>query len=661
MGRTRTSSFGIGKRESHDSSSFYNRNMYEGLFTIPKPTKEINSVIVPSGVDWVNKIYCQTSEHMDSIPDNSISLAFTSPPYNVGKDYDDNISLNEYLSLIERVAGEVYRVLRPGGRYVVNVANLGRKPYIPLHAFFYDIHIKVGFLPMGEIIWKKANGANGSCAWGSWRSAKAPRLRDIHEYLLVFAKQLFYRPDTGISGISATEFMDATLSIWEIPPESAKRVRHPAPFPVDLANRVIELYSYEGDTVLDPFVGSGSTCVAAVLNNRNYVGFDISEEYCNLARLRIENKGKLYMPTEKTECSELSLAYGLLDIEDPLNLSPDQILHFFEGTLSPDKYKRFRDEFINPSNTKLYSKLYDLGKLLRVKHNLFNNVNSVQWLGPQKLARTSSGAQDLLVANTPISIKAESNIISNASPSNIFSSIPQGIPPVDRSDNWYIITAPFDFQQLYSGVRNIRLDHFPENVEDFEQQASKDQRKELQDEINKLTGTNRLKFETDYINLCHNVAKYSAEMFNNYYHASMSGPSKISIIQNIVKYLFRIESVEYILAGTTGKNYYAVKIPSIHQWIKEWKILDIEAMPDLNRKQSVVYLLVSYKNQKDNTEYRAKFHIEIQWSHGKFCGSPEAKLYKDFKWADIAFVKSILQDSQVSFLPSGKSEKTLVQ
>ena len=104
---------------------------------------------------------------------------------------------------------------------------------------------------MGEIIWRKAQGANGNCAWGSWQSAKAPRLRDLHEYLLVFAKESFSRPDRGVSDIGRDEFMSATLSIWEIQPESAKRVGHPAPFPLELAERVIHLYSYTGDAILD--------------------------------------------------------------------------------------------------------------------------------------------------------------------------------------------------------------------------------------------------------------------------------------------------------------------------------------------------------------------------------------------------------------------------
>jgi len=285
--KTETTSFGVGKRESHDSSAFYNRSIYDDVFAKSAPINEIEKITVPPPGDWANKIYISSSTNMKEIPDNSVAVAFTSPPYNVGKDYDDDMSLKEYFNLINDVGREVYRVLRPGGRYIINIANLGRKPYLPMHMFFYEIHLDIDFLPMGEIIWQKAKGANGSCAWGSWMSAKSPRLRDIHEYLLVFAKQDFSRPDKGESDINRDEFMESTLSVWEIPPESAKRVGHPAPFPVALAERVIKLYSYVGDVVLDPFVGSGSTSVAAANNNRHYVGYDISEEYCGIAERRI--------------------------------------------------------------------------------------------------------------------------------------------------------------------------------------------------------------------------------------------------------------------------------------------------------------------------------------------------------------------------------------
>jgi site-specific DNA-methyltransferase (adenine-specific) len=147
--------------------------------------------------------------------------------------------------------------------------------------------METGFLPMGEIIWRKGKGANGSCAWGSWRSARAPRLRDVHEYLLVFAKEGFSRPERGESDIARDEFMEATLSVWDILPESAKRVGHPAPFPVELAARVIQLYSYVDDVVLDPFMGSGTTAVAAVRNGRRYVGYEIDAGYFELAKNRV--------------------------------------------------------------------------------------------------------------------------------------------------------------------------------------------------------------------------------------------------------------------------------------------------------------------------------------------------------------------------------------
>jgi len=295
MAGTRTSAFGTGKRESHDSSTFYSRSMLSDPEHSRFTHAEINQIKVPDVGAWADKIYCSSSRNMEELEDNSIALAFTSPPYNVGKDYDDDIPLAEYLSLIEDVGKEVYRVLRPGGRYLINIANVGRSPYIPLHSHFWTIHLNLGFLPMGEVIWQKARGANGSCAWGSWLSAKAPRLRDIHEYILVLAKGDYSRPDKGHSDIDRDEFLEATLSVWAISPESAKRIGHPAPFPVALAARVIRLFSYKGDVVLDPFVGSGTTCVAAAQLGRHYVGYDISAEYCELAEKRIQEEGQLIL------------------------------------------------------------------------------------------------------------------------------------------------------------------------------------------------------------------------------------------------------------------------------------------------------------------------------------------------------------------------------
>ena len=165
----------------------------------------------------------------------------TSPPYNVGKDYDDDLTLAEYLSFLKRVWAETYRVLVPGGRACINVANLGRKPYIPLHAFIIHDMNEIGFLMRGEIIWDKGASASSSTAWGSWQSASNPTLRDTHEYILVFSKGNFRREklDGRTDTISKEEFLEFTKSVWSFAAEFAKKIGHPAPFPIELPYRLI--------------------------------------------------------------------------------------------------------------------------------------------------------------------------------------------------------------------------------------------------------------------------------------------------------------------------------------------------------------------------------------------------------------------------------------
>ena len=226
---------------------------------------------------------------MEELPDNSVHLMVTSPPYNVGKDYDKNLTLDEYREFLKRVWSEVKRVLVPGGRVCINLANLGRKPYIPLHAFIVEDMLDLGFLMRGEIIWNKASSGSPSTAWGSWLSAKNPTLRDIHEYILVFSKGMFTRRNLDRkSTISKGEFLEFTKSIWTFSAEPATKVGHPAPFPVELPYRLIQLYTFEGEVVLDPFVGSGQTAIAVIKTKRHYVGYDINPEYVKLAERRVK-------------------------------------------------------------------------------------------------------------------------------------------------------------------------------------------------------------------------------------------------------------------------------------------------------------------------------------------------------------------------------------
>jgi modification methylase len=283
--RTSTSAFGTSGRRSHDSTQFYKGRMYD------RPAQDSSSAASENEVppDVINRILCKSSESMSELPDNSVHLMVTSPPYNVSKEYDEDLTLEEYRELLRRVLRETFRVLVEGGRACVNVANVGRKPYIPFHAFIAEDMIKLGYSMRGEIIWNKGGSAGPSTAWGSWKSASNPTLRDVHEYILIFSKDSFARKREGKKNtIGRDEFLEYTKSIWSFPSESAKRVGHPAPFPLELPRRLIQLYSFENDVVLDPFVGSGSTCIAALQSNRLYIGYEKNRSYARLAEKRIK-------------------------------------------------------------------------------------------------------------------------------------------------------------------------------------------------------------------------------------------------------------------------------------------------------------------------------------------------------------------------------------
>lgn len=281
---TKTKSFGVSKRENHDSSRFYSQKLYSNI----KNDKKVRYVENPVPDDVINKSHNIDSRDLSLIPDNSIHLMVTSPPYSATKQYDEDLTLKEYLKLLKDVFTEVYRVLVPGGRACINIANLGRKPYIPLHSFIISDMLNIGYLMRGEIIWHKGASA-GSCAWGSWKSAANPVLRDIHEYIMIFSKDTLKRPKKDkIDTITRDEFLEYTQSVWTFQPESAKRIGHPAPFPIELPYRLIQLYTFEDDIVLDPFAGSGSTAIAALKSNRNFICCDSKKEYVDLSNKRVK-------------------------------------------------------------------------------------------------------------------------------------------------------------------------------------------------------------------------------------------------------------------------------------------------------------------------------------------------------------------------------------
>ena len=293
--RTSTSNFGSGAREAHDASAFYER------FSTPELSDD-DTVLVPEPV--AEPFVCGDARNMAQVTDGSVALVVTSPPYFAGKQYEEELerdgvpaSYLEYLDMLRSVFAECVRTLEPGGRIAVNVANLGRKPYRSLSADVIGILSELGLLLRGELIWQKAEGATGSCAWGSFRSAANPVLRDITERVIVASKGRFSRARTagqreaeGLpfeNTLMTEDFMALTLDVWNMPTESAKRVGHPAPFPVELPEQLIRLYTYKNDLVLDPFLGSGSTAVAAAALGRRYVGYDLDPAYVEIARSRV--------------------------------------------------------------------------------------------------------------------------------------------------------------------------------------------------------------------------------------------------------------------------------------------------------------------------------------------------------------------------------------
>lgn len=283
--RTRTSAFGSAGRSSHDATRFYQSRLYEQAGS-PGKISYVENEIEPQ---YLNRIFCQSSEVMAELPAASVHLMVTSPPYNVGKEYDQDLSLTEYRELLRRVWAETYRVLVPGGRACINVANLGRRPYIPLHCYLIQDLLDLGFLMRGEILWDKGNSAAASTAWGSFLQATNPVLRDSHEYILVFCKESFTRPNPHRrpSTISREEFLEYTKSVWRFPAAQASRIGHPAPFPLELPYRLIQLYTFAGEVVLDPFAGSGTTCLAALKTGRKFVAYEIEARYCELAYQRL--------------------------------------------------------------------------------------------------------------------------------------------------------------------------------------------------------------------------------------------------------------------------------------------------------------------------------------------------------------------------------------
>jgi site-specific DNA-methyltransferase (adenine-specific) len=239
---------------------------------------------------------------VDYIKPNSIDLIVTSPPYNVDIEYEgyrDDIPYEKYLEFTEKWLRIAYELLKPDGRMCLNIPldkSKGRsgEGFQSVYADVVTIAKKVGFKYFSTIVWNEGNISRRT-AWGSFASASAPYVIAPVEVIVLLYKHSWKKLREGISDITPEEFKQWTLGLWTFSGENPRKVGHPAPFPVELPKRCIKLFSYVGDIVLDPFVGSGTTLIAARLLKRRAVGIDISKRYCEIAKERLIKEARANM------------------------------------------------------------------------------------------------------------------------------------------------------------------------------------------------------------------------------------------------------------------------------------------------------------------------------------------------------------------------------
>lgn len=355
------------------------------------------------------------------------------------------------------------------------------------------------------------------------------------------------------------------------------------------------------------------------------------------------------MPSPKTEATELSVGFGLLE-KDPLQVTEAEIRLLFDGTLPPEKYAAFVKEI--GKNQAYYHRFYAIGVSLRNGHPVLalTNFHSVAWEGPRQQARSVSVAKDIVAANVSVSIKADSNVVSNLSPHIMFVSIPSGSSRLSNTDNWFLVTAPQRYQLLYEFVRQHSHGSFPERVADFEKATPKRLRKAFAGSISSLDQAERRDFESTYLSMCREVSIKSAQLMQAGLADSLKGRARSSTAEGIIRRLLRLSESEYVLCGLDKDNEFAVTVPDLTAWKRDWEFKHLDVEPALDRRQSVVNLNLIVVHKATGREHSLPFHVEIRWSHGKFGTNPEAKVYKEFDWADVPFFTEILHSSPIQKL-----------
>jgi len=343
------------------------------------------------------------------------------------------------------------------------------------------------------------------------------------------------------------------------------------------------------------------------------------------------------VPTAFTEASELMTAFGLLG-RDPLETGFDEIAPIFDGTLTREKLERFAAELRQSARRKGdYARLWRVGRALAMACAGGGAVERLQWQGPFRQGRSVSAAKDLCVnGGTFVSIKTNSKIVFNLSPYNLFCAIPRGESLAAREVNWFLHSAPEEYEALYGFVRRCApCGGLPARAEEFERSAGRGVRDAVQEGLKALPREQAGEFDRLYRALCHRVSAHSARLFNENL-ASVRRTQRRAVEEHILRHFLRLDSIPYYLAGIDGGKVFIVRVPDITEWLRCRSLSEVQARPDATRGQSIVHFSLAVAERAGGGSLTYPFHAEVRWSHGKFCGSPEGKLYKSFPWADVA-------------------------
>lgn len=350
------------------------------------------------------------------------------------------------------------------------------------------------------------------------------------------------------------------------------------------------------------------------------------------------------MSTIQTKTTELAIAFGLLD-QEPHFTSHADLNRLFQGSLTPEIFDEFKEEFYN--NQPSYRRFYSIGVELRICYSPFEILDYVRWTGEDKQSQSVTIPQDLIAANTPISIKAASNVVYNRSVHKLFIGLPSGELSPARTSNWFLETAPEAYQHLYAFTRNLVGATLPAEVLLFHKRGRvrRAERRAFADQIDLLQGAAAASFEAQYCAFCRHVALRTADIFNQNLNRTFNSTLAKAIECSLFQTFFRIGDTPYLVCGSDKGEDFAVEVPSMTALTKHWKIKRVEAQADLEAGQSKVRF--KFVLAKGKTECEVRFWSEIRWTKHKFVQNPEAKLYKDFAWTDVPFFKQLYKPGRV--------------